>query len=193
MDVPEPAAVDLDAILALQMVVARLGERELCNWWNVDLAYKLGGADFLGRLTDPVMAPLAVGEGLLRAAGLKEDELLAALPAGAVSLFRLEAGVQVALGRRWRHFKNWPDDLPATLAELLNPETDWTAQSLGAYRDRLCAGTLRPRSEATAFGLLVHPEAGWTALDLARALALCFDPAAKGRFTLNYCRGSHGD
>lgn len=192
MAVPELTAVDLDAILALQMLIARLGERELCAWWNVDLAYKLGGADFLARLTDAEMAPLAAGEGLLKAAGQKEDELLAALPAGALSLFRPEPEVQVALWRRWRHFKHWPEDLPADLAELLNPETDWTAQALGAYRDRLCAGLPRPRSEATAFGLLVHPEPGWSALELTRGLALCFDPAAKGRFTLNYCRADHG-
>ncbi len=53
---------DLDKIFYTQLVIARLGEKELMNWWNTDVAYKLGGAAFLRRLLGKTIAPLAAGE-----------------------------------------------------------------------------------------------------------------------------------
>ncbi len=45
----------LDSILLIQLTVARLGEKELLSWWNTDICYKLGGADFLKRLVGLVL------------------------------------------------------------------------------------------------------------------------------------------
>ncbi len=200
----------LDSILALQLAVGRLGEKELCGWWNVDLVHRLGGADFLQRLADARMAPLAAGEGLLLAAGKAEDEKLAGMPQGIATLFRPAAAVQVAIYQRWRHFKAWPEDLPEALARLLNPDTDWTVPALVALRAELCAGVAAPATEATAFGRELAGRSGRgvsmaaepagvmsepagsaefaEALELAKALALCYDPADKGRLILPYCR-----
>jgi hypothetical protein len=35
---------NLDQLLYCQLIIARLGEKELLAWWNTDIAYKLGGA-----------------------------------------------------------------------------------------------------------------------------------------------------
>ena len=53
---------NLDKILYIQLTIARLGEKELMSWWNTDVVYKLGGADFLQRLVGEIIAPLAAGE-----------------------------------------------------------------------------------------------------------------------------------
>ena len=41
---------DTDKIIHTQLIIARMGEKELMNWLNTDIAYELGGADFLKRL-----------------------------------------------------------------------------------------------------------------------------------------------
>ncbi len=70
---------DLDKIFHIQLIIARLGEKELMNWWNTDAAYKLGGAAFLQRLLGKTIAPLAAGEAVLEAARLKESSLISAM------------------------------------------------------------------------------------------------------------------
>lgn len=182
----------LDHILALQLTIARLGEKELCNWWNLDITYKFGGADFLLRLTGKAMAPLAAGEGLLLAAGQREAELSARIPERVVTLFQPVASVQMALLHRFRHFKAYPSDLPEVLALLLDPERDWKIAELVAHRDKLCTGTKAPQVEATAFGHLCKVPADMSPLDIAKALALSFNATAKGTLVLSYCRESHG-
>ena len=81
---------DIDKIIHTQLIIARMGEKELMNWWNVDIAFELGGADFLKRLLGDTMAPLAAGEGVLRAAHLKESQLIDEMPdnQNVYSLFR---------------------------------------------------------------------------------------------------------
>lgn len=182
---------DLDRILALQLTIARLGEKLLCNWWNVDIAYKFGGADFLHRLTGKVMATLAIGEGLLQAAAQREAGLLAGIPEHVLTLFQPTAAVQVALHYRFRHFKAYPSDLPQALALLLDSERDWKIEELVAHRDELCTGAIAPQVEATAFGRLCKVPENSSPLDVAKVLALSFDSKAKGKLVLSYCRESH--
>jgi hypothetical protein len=50
---------DIDKILHTQLIIARMGEKELMNWWNTDIAYKMGGADFLKRLRRYPCAPFS--------------------------------------------------------------------------------------------------------------------------------------
>lgn len=179
---------ELDGILALQLTIARLGEKELCAWWNVDLAYKLGGADFLRRLAGATMAALAAGEGLLQAAAQSEAGIITGIPESVCSLFQPEASVQVELHHRFRHFKAYPTDLPTEIAKLLDAEKDWKIGDLAAHRDALCSGIVMPKMEATAFGRLVSVPAGLGPLETAKALALSFDPRQKGGLLLSYYR-----
>lgn len=63
----------LDEILTFQLTVARLGEKELMNWWNINAADERDGGDFLRRLVGPEMSPLAAGEILLTVCEEKEE------------------------------------------------------------------------------------------------------------------------
>ena len=98
----------LDSLLLLQLTVARLGEKELLGWWNTDIVYKLGGADFLNRLVGSTFAPLAAGEAVLMAARMKEEQGLAAIPGeSAYTLFCPEPRLRSELTHRFRHFKTY--------------------------------------------------------------------------------------
>ncbi len=57
---------DTDKILYIQLIIARMGEKELRNWWNTDMAYEGGGGDFLQRLLGDTLAPLAAAEGIVK-------------------------------------------------------------------------------------------------------------------------------
>lgn len=46
----------LDTILAVQIAVARLGEKPIHFWWNSDIADVDGGADLLQRMVGAEMA-----------------------------------------------------------------------------------------------------------------------------------------
>jgi len=89
---------DIDKILYTQLIIARMGEKELMNWWNTDIAHEMGGADFLARLLGKTMAPLSAGEGILRAAYLKEMQTINEMPSNDTicTLFRPEASTAMS-------------------------------------------------------------------------------------------------
>jgi hypothetical protein len=73
---------------------------------DTDIAYKLGGADFLNRLVGATFAPLAAGEAVLQAARMKEEQGLAAIPEESASaLFCPEPKLRFELTHRFRHSK----------------------------------------------------------------------------------------
>ena len=121
---------DIDKILYTQLIIARMGEKELMNWWNTDIGHKMGGADFLERLLGKVMAPLSAGEGILRAAYLKEMQTINEMPNNnkVGTLFRPEPAIGIE--ERYRHFKRYPESLPENIAEILDPKKDWSSDQL---------------------------------------------------------------
>ena len=175
----------LEPLMLLQLTVARLGEKELLGWWNTDIAYKLGGADFLNRLVGTKLAPLSAGEGVLLAARLKEEQLLAAIPGETVySLFCPEPRLRFELAQRFRHFKTYPDDVPAEIAEILDPQRQWKASDLF---DRLAANA-KPNFQGTSFGREISVHKAWTELERARALAATLSMEDKGTYVMPYYR-----
>lgn len=175
----------LDSLLLLQLTVARLGEKELLGWWNTDIVYKLGGADFLNRLVGSTFAPLAAGEAVLMAARMKEEQGLAAIPGeSAYTLFCPEPRLRSELTHRFRHFKTYPDDVPAEIREILDSERQWKAPDLFA---RLGANP-KPSFQGTSFGREVSVHKAWTELEKARALAATLSPEDKGSYVMPYYR-----
>jgi len=181
----------LDSLLYLQLVAARLGEQEFQDWWKTDIAFKLGGADFLLRLTDPVTAPLAAGDGVLRAARQKEDALIADIPGSPCrSLFCPPTKLRNELDLRFRHFKRYPDDTPAELLSLLDSATEWTTASLKTLLAE-ATGKVSPAYEGTSFGRELRGPDGGRFRDegeAMRALAAAYLGLEKGRFSLPYYR-----
>jgi len=193
---------EIDEILHLQLIVARLGERELLSWWNTDIAYKLGGADFLGRLLGKEMAPLAAAEGILAAARGKEEALVAAIPgAPCCSLFCPPSGLRNELGYRLSHFKRYLDDTPAEITAILDSGTEWTVESLRALlrdatKDATTGAGTGADYEGTSFGRELRLSgrvaglgpAGGDEAAMMRVLAAAYIGLEKGRFSLPYCR-----
>ena len=176
---------DPDEVLLILLTVARLGEKELMHWWNTDIAYKLGGADFLIRLVGPKTASLAAGEGILFAARLKEERLIDLIPGDAAfSLFCPEPALRLAVNRRYRYLKTYPDELPTDIAELLDPEREWTAPELMARLETpapLCF-------QGTSFGREVQVDATWSDTEKVRALANTYVIADRGNYVMAYYR-----
>ena len=179
---------DIDTILHCQLTVARLGEKELMNWWNTDMAYEVGGATFLQDLLGETMAPLAAGEGILEAARLKEASLSEGIPqnqgSGTQTLFQPSPKIKTALKERMRHFKRYPDDIPEQIKEILDPRTDFSAEQLIG---RIPAETTLQKS-GTSFGHQIEKPSSATDADaeffqnLAAEVAKC----EKGNFILHY-------
>ncbi|MEX2443105.1 MAG: BREX-6 system BrxE protein [Alkalispirochaeta sp.] len=198
-----PAAPEthLDTILTLQIAVARLGEKPMRFWWNSDIADADGGADLLQRLVGVEMAPLSVMEGLLLSAARTEERLLAHIPAPpAYSLFCPEPELRIALRRRFRHFKRYPDEFPDAISTLVDdgmPPDGKTAEDLFGVVESVAQGAAVPVSEEqTSFGteLKLDAAAGvvtsWEdrAITLAAALARVAIRSPRGEYTLPYYR-----
>lgn len=177
---------DIDKILYTQLIIARMGEKELMNWWNTDIAHEMGGADFLGRLLGKTMAPLSAGEGILRAAYLKEMQTINKMPNNdsVCTLFRPEPEVAIGIEERYRHFKRYPESLPDDIAEILDPNKDWSSHQLSEL--------IRPDQSAeptgTSFGLEIDKPEGLGAVEIMATMASIIKSNEKGRYTLIYYR-----
>jgi hypothetical protein len=177
--------ITIDQILYTQLIIARLGEKELKNWWNTDIAYETGGADFLKRLVGEKLAPLSAAEAILSAAFMKEHSVLSQIPSGPyTSLFCLKQDVDIALKDRIRHFKRYPDDTPEDIATLMDPITEWTIESLKSLLGELKAPDVR----GTSFGNSIEIDGSWNELDTISALAAVVINSEKGRYTIAYTR-----
>jgi len=113
-------------ILYLQLVIARLGEKELMNWWNTDIVYEIGGADFLKRLLGDTIAPISAAEGVLKAAYLKESQIINQIPDNqkVYSLFCPELEVDIAIEKQIRYFKSYPENIPEKISKILDPKKE---------------------------------------------------------------------
>ena len=186
---------DLDKIFYTQLVIARLGEKELMNWWNTDVTYKLGGAAFLQRLLGKTIAPLAAGEALLEAARLKESSLISEIPDNRqiFSLFKPEPRLSTALKERMRHYKRYPDDIPDEIVSILDPEKDWTSQGLidliNVPKGVQFSGTSFGRLFEKSSGLNMSATLNDIMLILASGITVHEKSSEKGKYILCYYQG----
>lgn len=173
----------IDQILYIQLIIARLGEKELQNWWNTDIAFEMGGADFLKRLVGEKLATLSAGEAILQAAYLKELAIHNQIPGGSCfSLFCPEPKLDIALKDRYRHLKRYPEDTPDTICKVLDPKKVWTAAELSALLGEFAV----PAFQGTSFGRLIEISAGWDETDTIKALAAVVLQNEKGKYAMPY-------
>lgn len=179
---------DIDKILHTQLIIARMGEKELMNWWNTDIAYEMGGADFLKRLLGDTLAPLSAGEGILKAAQLKDTQLISEMPDNqkVYTLFRPEPEVDIAIEERLKHFKRYPEDLPEEISQILAPKKDWAAQELAD----LITSEKKPEFSGTSFGREIEKTVGLGMSDVMMSLASIMKTNGKGSYVLSYYRGA---
>jgi hypothetical protein len=179
---------DIDKILYTQLIIARMGEKELMNWWNTDIAYNLGGADFLKRLLGDTLAPLAAGEGILKAAQLKDSQHIANIPNSdeVFTLFNPEPEINIAIKERLRHFKRYPEDTPEEIVQILDPNKDWDKEQLG----ELVSTNEDAEYTGTSFGKEIEKTAGFSIVDVMKNLASIIKTNEKGNYVLSYYVGA---
>lgn len=177
-------SADIDKILYTQLIIARMGEKELMNWWNTDIAFEMGGADFLKRLLGDTVAPLAAGEGILIAANLKESQLIKEMPdnQNVYTLFRPEAEVAIALKERFRYFKRYPESVPEEISQILDPKKDWKPDELS----NLIQPENTPEFTGSSFGKEIQKKTGTGITDVMTSLAAIIKTNEKGRYVLSY-------
>lgn len=177
---------DINKILYTQLIIARMGEKELMNWWNTDIAHEMGGADFLGRLLGKTMALLSAGEGILRAAHLKEMQTINEMPNNDTicTLFRPEPEVDIEVEERYRHFKRYPESLPDDIAEILDPKKDWSSHQLA----ELIRSDFSPESKGTSFGMEIDKPENLGVTEIMAMMASILKANEKGQYVLVYYR-----
>lgn len=178
--------VEIDKILYTQLIIARMGEKELMNWWNTDIAHEMGGGDFLKRLLGGTLAPLSAGEAILKAAHLKESQLTDEMPDNqkVYTLFRPEPEVVVGIEERLRHFKRYPEDLPDEIAQILDPKKDWTSNELAD----LIIPEKSPESTESSFGRKIEKTIGLAMVDVITNMASIVKTNVKGHYVLAFYR-----
>ena len=179
---------DTDKILYTQLIIARMGEKELMNWWNTDIAFNLGGADFLKRLLGDTLAPLSAGEGILKAAQLKDAQHIENIPNSkeVFTLFNPEPEINIAIEERLRHFKRYPEDLPEEIAQILDPDKDWSIEELSD----LISTNESAECKGTSFGKEIEKTVGLGISDIMTNLASIIKTNEKGNYVLPYYVGA---
>ena len=179
---------DIDKVLYTQLIIARLGEKELMNWWNTDISFIEGGADFLQRLLGDTLAPLSAGEGILKAAQLKDSQHINNMPNSeeVFTLFKPEPEVNIAIEERLRHFKRYPEDLPEEISLILNPDKDWSIEEL----TDLITADEPAEYTGTSFGKEIEKTVGLGITDIMTNLASILKTNEKGNYVLSYYTGA---
>jgi len=95
------AAVDLDLLLKLRVVVARIGEMDLAQWWNTTGQLgPLGSAAVRRGL--PRTHYFAQARSVFAVAGNRCDEVFN--PPGSITLWRLPEATEEQFDARWEHW-----------------------------------------------------------------------------------------
>lgn len=113
-----PTILEIDHILHIQILFARLGERERFGWWRLmDATDVNGGGGFFKRF-------LAEGHSIFRELAAAEAAILAAKQIEKARIRGYNSQIQVQtiycgspaweadLNSRWAHWKKYPSDIP---------------------------------------------------------------------------------
>ena len=101
-----PAAIDLDRLLKLRLVVARFGEMDMAKWWNTKGQLGRLGASALRR-GFPRTHHFAQARSVFAVAAHRCAEVFD--PPGCVTLWRLPESIEEEFDARWEH---WLDNAP---------------------------------------------------------------------------------
>ena len=158
----------IDKILELQIKVARAGEVERLEWWNIDATDSAGGGDFFKRFVGSA-SELSAVEVVLKGAELFEAQKAEDAPSiGALnSLFNPVCELKIKLHERLSHYKHYPDALPADLKTLLGHDLEFDKS---AFVEELEAYP-RPSFERTPVGRKVRGQLSTDSLEAMQQLA----------------------
>jgi hypothetical protein len=142
----------LDAIIALQMTIARAGELERLSWWNVDATDIRGGGDFFTRLVGESSGIAAI-DTAIAGARHHEEKLLSHLPNKDrfVTLFHPDFELHLQLRERWNHLTRNTDTIAGYMASLMDHHSTFDRPAL----ESLLKSFPRPPFEISTIGLQI--------------------------------------
>lgn len=181
------AAIDLDHLLKLRLVVARFGEMDLAKWWNTKGQLGLHGTTTLSR-GFPRTHHFAQARAVFAVAAHRCSEVFQ--PPGSVTLWRLPEAVEEEFDARWEH---WLDNAAEWTPFFKKVETlsatDLTAilRRLEVVTDRDLEGYAKLRRSAEGRAVPLPGIFSGTDADVA-LLALGFARGEPGALAVPYAR-----
>lgn len=125
-----PAAIDLDRLLKLRLVVARFGEMDLAKWWNTKGQLgRLGTAAL--RRGFPRTHFFAQARSVFAVAAHRCAEVFD--PPGCVTLWRLPEDIEEEFDARWEHWLDNAADWDPFFQKLELLQTTDLVEALGAF------------------------------------------------------------
>jgi hypothetical protein len=107
--------LDFDRLLRLRVVVARVGEMDLAQWWNTKGQLGPLGAAALRRGL-PRTHHFAQARSVFAVAGHRCDEIFN--PPGSVTLWRLPGDIEERFDARWEHWLDAANDWAPFFAQV---------------------------------------------------------------------------
>jgi hypothetical protein len=179
--------IDLERLLKLRVVVARIGEMDLAQWWNTRGQLGPLGAAALRRGL-PRTHHFAQARSVFAVAAHRCDEIFN--PPGSVTLWRLPASTEEQFDARWEHWldnaRDW-DDFFADVQRIDTPDVATTLKGFKLVSDQELED-IEPLS-TTAEGRAVPLAEPYDGTDSSiTRLALAFAKGRTGSLAVPYAR-----
>ncbi len=124
------AAIDLDRLLRLRLVVARFGEMDLAKWWNTKGQLgRLGGAAL--RRGFPRTHFFAQARSVFAVAAHRCAEVFD--PPGGVTLWRLPEDIEEEFDARWEHWLDNAQEWIPSFQRLEGLQTSDLVEALASF------------------------------------------------------------
>ncbi|MBI3748368.1 MAG: BrxE family protein [Chloroflexi bacterium] len=180
-------AVDLERLFRLRVVVARVGEMDLAQWWNTrGQLSRLGAAAVRRGL--PRTHWFAQARSVFAVAAHRCDEVFN--PPGSVTLWRLPEDLEERFDARWEHWldnaRDW-DDFFERVAAVETPDLAGALRALGLLDEEVVAAAERLPLAPGARSLQLPTDFSGTEAD-ADLLTLGFSRGSKGSVVVPYAR-----
>lgn len=187
---PAPgAAVDLDRLLKLRLIVARFGEMDLAKWWNTKGQLGRLGAAALKR-GFPRTHRFAQARSVFAVANHRCTEVFA--PPGCVTLWHLTDSVEEEFDARWEQWLDHANDWTAFFEKLESLAGEDLASILRSFEvvtDADVAAFAKLRRSAEGRAVPLPGIFGGTDADVA-LLALGFARGEPGALAVPYARSA---
>jgi hypothetical protein len=184
---PPQSSVDIERLLKLRIVVGRIGEMDLAQWWNTKGQLGPHGASALRRGL-PRTHHFAQARSVFAVAAQRCAEVFD--PPESVTLWRLPQDVGEAFDARWEHWLDAPNEWDAffdRVAAIEQPDLVLALRTLDLINDTDLAAFVGLKTSAEGRAVPIAAPFGRTDTDVT-LLALGFACGAVGGLAVPYAR-----
>jgi len=185
--ITSPDTIDLEHLLRLRVVVARVGEMDVAQWWNTSGQLSPLGAGAVRRGL-PRTHWFAQARSVFAVAAHRCDEVFN--PPGSVTLWRLPEDLEERFDARWEHWldnaREW-DEFFERAAAVDTPDLAGALAALGLLDGETTAAVMRLPLAPGARSLELPTVFSRTQVD-ANLLAQGFSRGSTGSLVVPYAR-----